>query len=87
MASTPEWAYFATYGPTLAYQCTLWPHIRAGDYYVVDLSVYIGLTLLLSTAELGTKFAVELRSGPATEIGGCLTAELGAALWQSHRMF
>jgi hypothetical protein len=53
------------------------PH---GDYYVVDLSVYIGLTLLLSMAELGTECAVELRSGPATEIGGCLIAELGAAL-------
>jgi hypothetical protein len=69
------------YGPTLACECTLWPHSRAGDCYVVDLFVYIGLMLLLSTGELGTKFAVELRSGPTTELGDCLTAELGAAIW------
>jgi hypothetical protein len=47
----------------------------------------IGLVLLLSMAELGTESAAELRSGPTTELGDCLTAELGAALWQSHRMF
>jgi hypothetical protein len=60
MVSTLEWAYFIAYGPTLACQCTLWPHSRAGDCYVADLSVYIGLMLLLSTAELGTESVAEL---------------------------
>jgi hypothetical protein len=42
---------------------------KPGDCCVVDLSVCIRIILLLSTAELGTEFAVELRSGPTTELG------------------
>jgi hypothetical protein len=60
---------FLLYGLILARQCVLWPHSRAGDCYVADLSVCISLMLLLSTAELGTESVAELRSGPATELG------------------
>jgi hypothetical protein len=66
---TPEWACFATYGLILACQCILWSHSRAGDCYVADLSVCIGLMLLLSMAKLGTESTAELWSGPATELG------------------
>jgi hypothetical protein len=67
----PEWACFAIfiYSPILAHQCVLWPHNRVGNCYVADPSVCISLMPLLSTTELGTEFAAELRSGPATELG------------------
>jgi hypothetical protein len=44
-------------------------HSRARDCYVADLSICISLMPLLSTAELGTESAAELRSGPATKLG------------------
>jgi hypothetical protein len=69
MIRTLEWACFAAYGLTLVCQCTLWTHSETGDCYVVDLSVYIRLTLLLSMAELGTESAAELWNGPATKLG------------------
>jgi hypothetical protein len=66
---TPEWAYFATYGPTLVCPYTLWPYSGTVDCSVADLFVYIGLMLLLFTSKPGTESAVELRSGPTTELG------------------
>jgi hypothetical protein len=68
--------------PFYWYPIILWPHSRAGDCYVADLSVCISLMPLLSMTELGTKSIAELRSGPRTKLGspcsgagGCRMAE------------
>jgi hypothetical protein len=76
---TLEWACFAIfiYDPILVRQCIMWPHSKAKDCYVADLSVCISLMPLLSTAELGTKSIAELRSGPTTELGDALQRSWG----------